>query len=77
LSFSVLVQNHKVLFVTEEEEEVHHDPRPGAVVHPVFRIRIGSRFNQVRGSGSGSRRAKMTHKNGRGRRSTMIPGQVR
>jgi hypothetical protein len=32
---------------------------------PVFRIRIwtGSGFNQVSGSGSGSRRAKMTHKN--------------
>jgi hypothetical protein len=27
----------------------------------VFRIRIGSRFNQVSGSGTGSRRAKMTH----------------
>jgi hypothetical protein len=32
---------------------------------PVFRIRIliGSEFNQVGGSGSGSRRAKVTHKN--------------
>jgi hypothetical protein len=32
---------------------------------PVFRIRvqIGSGFNQVSGSGSGPRRAKMTHKN--------------
>jgi hypothetical protein len=29
----------------------------------VFRIRIGSGFDQVSGSGSGSRRAKMTHKN--------------
>jgi hypothetical protein len=28
----------------------------------VFRIRIGLGFNQVGGSGSGSRRAKMTHK---------------
>jgi hypothetical protein len=64
LSFSVLVQNHKVLFVTEEEEEEeHHDSRPGAVVHLVFRIRIGSRFNPVSGSASGSRRAKMTYKN--------------
>jgi hypothetical protein len=31
------------------------------VYNPVFRIRIGSGFNQV--SGSGSRREKMTHKN--------------
>ncbi len=59
----MLVQNHKVLFVTEEEEE-HHDPRPGAVVHPVLRIQIGSGFNQISGSVSvtGSRRAEMTHK---------------
>jgi hypothetical protein len=28
----------------------------------VFRIRIGSLFNQVSGSGSGSWRAKITHK---------------
>ncbi len=35
------------------------------LLQPVFRIRIriGSGFNQVSGSGYGSRRAKMTHKN--------------
>ncbi len=31
--------------------------------YTVFRIRIGSGFNQVSGSVSGSRREKMTHKN--------------
>ncbi len=31
--------------------------------NPVFRIRIGSWFNQASGFRSGSRRAKMTHKN--------------
>jgi hypothetical protein len=34
-------------------------------LNPVFRIRMGSGFNQVRGSESGSRRVKMNYKIGK------------
>jgi hypothetical protein len=56
----------------EAEEEEPEDPELAQRIDALLleeddpeaglRIRIGSGFNRVNGSGSGSRRAKMTHK---------------